>query len=207
MQCRNYTVIIRIILKVKVCFSVGMFLRKFYLVNKSPNHFSSPVSSCHHDILSCHYDITTDEISVGFPLNVVGGVAGRKNARTFEAPCRVKNFPRDIPEGPIYRTLPFQMVIAGFLPFRWVTIYNGICNALFYFIFVFFVLRKILDCKISRVFICIFSCGRVATAFFTCAFAAQKHLCGCRKNKNRTKMHLDAILFQNCSINILNYSL
>jgi len=56
-------------------------------------------------------------ILVGFPLNVFGGIAGRRSAGSFEAPCRVKNFPREIPPIPFYRTLPFQMVMSGFLPF------------------------------------------------------------------------------------------
>jgi len=56
-------------------------------------------------------------ILVGFPLNVIGGIAGRRSAGSFEAPCRVKNFPREIPPVPFYRSLPFQMVMSGFLPF------------------------------------------------------------------------------------------
>eukprot|EP01114_Cavostelium_apophysatum_P016526 TRINITY_DN471_c0_g1_i1.p1 TRINITY_DN471_c0_g1~~TRINITY_DN471_c0_g1_i1.p1 ORF type:complete len:601 (+),score=153.15 TRINITY_DN471_c0_g1_i1:208-2010(+) len=54
---------------------------------------------------------------VGFPLAVVGGIAGRRAAGPFEAPCRTKNFPREIPPIPWYRSLPFQMVMSGFLPF------------------------------------------------------------------------------------------
>jgi len=56
-------------------------------------------------------------ILVGFPLNVFGGIAGRKAAKPFDAPCRVKNFMRSIPDVPFYRTLPFQMMISGFLPY------------------------------------------------------------------------------------------
>jgi len=54
---------------------------------------------------------------VGFPLTVLGGIGGRRMAGQFEAPCRTKNFPREIPSIPWYRQLPFQMMMAGFLPF------------------------------------------------------------------------------------------
>jgi len=54
---------------------------------------------------------------VGFPLTVLGGIAGRRISGTFDAPCRTKIFPREIPVIPWYRTLPFQMLMAGFLPF------------------------------------------------------------------------------------------
>lgn len=54
---------------------------------------------------------------VGFPLSIMGGIAGRRTAGAFEAPCRTKNFPREIPPIPWYRSLPFQMVMSGFLPF------------------------------------------------------------------------------------------
>jgi len=55
--------------------------------------------------------------TVGFPLNVIGGIAGRRSAGDFSAPCRTKNFTREIPPIPFYRSLPCQMVMAGFLPF------------------------------------------------------------------------------------------
>jgi len=54
---------------------------------------------------------------VGFPLTIIGGIAGRRTAGSFEAPCRTKNFPREIPPIAWYRSLPFQMVMSGFLPF------------------------------------------------------------------------------------------
>ena len=61
--------------------------------------------------------------TVGMPLNVVGGIAGRRAAGAFEAPCRTKNFPREIPPIPWYRSLPCQIVMSGFLPFRFVFLY------------------------------------------------------------------------------------
>nr|CAD47840.1 putative phagocytic receptor 1b [Dictyostelium discoideum] len=54
---------------------------------------------------------------VGFPLTVVGGIAGRRLSENFEAPCRTKNFPREVPPIQWYRRLPCQILIAGFLPF------------------------------------------------------------------------------------------
>jgi len=54
---------------------------------------------------------------VGFPLSILGGITGKRVSGAFEAPCRTKNFPREIPPIPWYRSLPFQMVMSGFLPF------------------------------------------------------------------------------------------
>jgi hypothetical protein len=54
---------------------------------------------------------------VGFPLTIIGGIAGKRSNSTFDAPCRTKNFPREIPSIPWYRSLPMQMMMGGFLPF------------------------------------------------------------------------------------------
>lgn len=54
---------------------------------------------------------------VTFPLTVAGAIAGRNSTRDFEAPCRTTKVPRQIPEVPLYRQLPAQMFMAGFLPF------------------------------------------------------------------------------------------
>ena len=56
-------------------------------------------------------------VCIGFPLTVIGGIAGKRLAGPFDAPVRTKNFPREIPTIPWYRTLPMQMIMAGFLPF------------------------------------------------------------------------------------------
>ena len=66
-------------------------------------------------------------IFVGFPLTVVGGIAGRNLAREYDAPCRVNHFERLVPPAPIYRQAPAQFLVAGFLPFRF-----------FFFFFFFF---------------------------------------------------------------------
>eukprot|EP01116_Phalansterium_solitarium_P004252 TRINITY_DN151_c0_g1_i1.p1 TRINITY_DN151_c0_g1~~TRINITY_DN151_c0_g1_i1.p1 ORF type:complete len:593 (+),score=230.48 TRINITY_DN151_c0_g1_i1:180-1958(+) len=54
---------------------------------------------------------------VGFPLTLLGGIAGKRTAGEFKAPCRTKNFAREIPPIAIYRSLPAQMIMSGFLPF------------------------------------------------------------------------------------------
>ena len=54
---------------------------------------------------------------VSFPLNIVGGISGRNFAGPFEAPCRTNKLPREIPPLHWHRQAPYQMVMAGFLPF------------------------------------------------------------------------------------------
>jgi hypothetical protein len=56
-------------------------------------------------------------VFVGLPLTLLGGVAGKRLATPFYTPVRTKNFPREIPAIPWYRKLPYQMLMAGFLPF------------------------------------------------------------------------------------------
>jgi len=56
-------------------------------------------------------------IFVTLPLQIIGGVAGKRSAPPFDAPCRTRNFPRQVPPIPFYRTLPCQMLMSGFLPF------------------------------------------------------------------------------------------
>eukprot|EP00743_Colponemidia_sp_Colp-15_P002200 GILK01002386.1.p1 GENE.GILK01002386.1~~GILK01002386.1.p1 ORF type:complete len:577 (-),score=89.61 GILK01002386.1:135-1865(-) len=63
---------------------------------------------------------------VTFPLTVVGGIAGRNQAVTFEVPCRPTKIPREIPLMPWYRRGPTQVFLAGFLPF------SAICLELHY---------------------------------------------------------------------------
>ncbi|KAN0036562.1 hypothetical protein ACTFIV_001862 [Dictyostelium citrinum] len=62
-------------------------------------------------------EVITIWLFVGFPLTVVGGIAGRRLSENFDAPCRTKNFPREVPPIQWYRRLPCQILIAGFLPF------------------------------------------------------------------------------------------
>ena len=60
--------------------------------------------------------------TVGFPLVVLGGITGKNRATEFEAPCRTRNIPREIPPLPWYNMLVFQMAMAGFLPFSAISI-------------------------------------------------------------------------------------
>eukprot|EP01113_Clastostelium_recurvatum_P047774 TRINITY_DN857_c0_g1_i1.p1 TRINITY_DN857_c0_g1~~TRINITY_DN857_c0_g1_i1.p1 ORF type:complete len:600 (+),score=185.13 TRINITY_DN857_c0_g1_i1:51-1850(+) len=95
---------------------------------------------------------------VGFPLTVLGGIAGRRTAGTFEAPCRTKNFPREIPPIQWYRSLPFQMVMAGFLPFSAIYIellyvYSAVWGhatyTLFFILFLVFIILNIVTACIT----------------------------------------------------------
>jgi transmembrane 9 superfamily protein 1 len=54
---------------------------------------------------------------VSFPLTVFGGIAGRNTAGDFDAPCRTKLKPRQIPTTPWFRSAIAQLCVAGFLPF------------------------------------------------------------------------------------------
>ncbi|XP_061348061.1 transmembrane 9 superfamily member 2 [Gastrolobium bilobum] len=51
------------------------------------------------------------------PLLVLGGIAGKNSRSEFQAPCRTKSHPREIPQLPWYRRTLAQMAMAGFLPF------------------------------------------------------------------------------------------
>eukprot|EP00053_Salpingoeca_punica_P015859 m.147007 g.147007 ORF g.147007 m.147007 type:complete len:650 (+) comp16819_c1_seq3:798-2747(+) len=61
-------------------------------------------------------------LCVGFPLTVMGGIMGKNHAGAFEAPCRTKNIPREIPSAPLYRSLPIHLVVGGFLPFSAISV-------------------------------------------------------------------------------------
>ncbi len=61
-------------------------------------------------------------IVVGYPLTVIGGILGKNTTHSFDAPCRTKNISREIPPMPVYRTLPANMVIGGFLPFSAISV-------------------------------------------------------------------------------------
>ena len=71
-------------------------------------------------------------IFVGFPLAVVGGIAGRNLATEYNAPCRVNHFVRLIPPAPFYRQAPFQYLVAGFIPFRFL-FYSFVSISIFFF--------------------------------------------------------------------------
>ncbi|XP_014669374.1 PREDICTED: transmembrane 9 superfamily member 1-like isoform X2 [Priapulus caudatus] len=58
----------------------------------------------------------------GYPLTVLGGIFGKNFAGGFDAPCRTKNIPRELPEVPWYRSAFAHMLIGGFLPFSAISV-------------------------------------------------------------------------------------
>ncbi|KAK2560122.1 Transmembrane 9 superfamily member 1 [Acropora cervicornis] len=59
---------------------------------------------------------------VGFPLTIIGGIFGKNWAGGFNAPCRTKNIPREIPPMPWYRSTFVRMTVGGFLPFSAISV-------------------------------------------------------------------------------------
>ncbi|XP_048867765.1 transmembrane 9 superfamily member 1 isoform X2 [Brienomyrus brachyistius] len=59
---------------------------------------------------------------VGFPLTVIGGIVGKNGAGNFQAPCRTRNIPRQIPAQPWYKHTAVHMTIGGFLPFSAISV-------------------------------------------------------------------------------------
>eukprot|EP00475_Leptophrys_vorax_P008462 TRINITY_DN15493_c0_g2_i4.p1 TRINITY_DN15493_c0_g2~~TRINITY_DN15493_c0_g2_i4.p1 ORF type:complete len:638 (+),score=143.48 TRINITY_DN15493_c0_g2_i4:130-2043(+) len=54
---------------------------------------------------------------VTFPLTLYGSMQAKKRVQPFQSPCKTNFAKREIPAAPWYRTWPFQMFMAGFLPF------------------------------------------------------------------------------------------
>ncbi|EGG15974.1 TM9 protein B [Cavenderia fasciculata] len=100
-----------------IVLSATLFMGPFILVAFLSNTIAVTWHSTHAIPILTIIEILTIWIFVGFPLTVVGGIAGRRFAPPLEVPCRTKNFPREIPPIPWYRRLPCQMMMAGFLPF------------------------------------------------------------------------------------------
>lgn len=61
-------------------------------------------------------------VLVGFPLTVIGGIVGKNRAGNFQAPCRTRNIPRQIPQQPWYKHTAVHMAIGGFLPFSAISV-------------------------------------------------------------------------------------
>ncbi|MBN3319201.1 TM9S1 protein, partial [Atractosteus spatula] len=59
---------------------------------------------------------------VGFPLAVIGGILGKNRAGPFQAPCRTRNIPRQVPPQPWYKHTAVHMAIGGFLPFSAISV-------------------------------------------------------------------------------------
>lgn len=60
--------------------------------------------------------------ALGYPLAVIGGIAGKSCSCSFDAPIRTKNIPREIPVVAWYRSGSVHCVIGGFLPFSAISV-------------------------------------------------------------------------------------
>ena len=58
---------------------------------------------------------------VGVPVGVVGGAVGRRTL-PYKPPSRPNARPRAVPPTPVWRSLPVQLFLAGFLPFSAISI-------------------------------------------------------------------------------------
>ncbi|CAG2191539.1 TM9SF1 [Mytilus edulis] len=61
-------------------------------------------------------------VFVGYPLTIIGGIFGKNWATGFDAPCRTKNFPREVPSVPWYRSSFAHCIVGGFLPFSAISV-------------------------------------------------------------------------------------
>lgn len=59
---------------------------------------------------------------VGYPLTVLGGLVGKNLACDFDAPCRPKNIPCEIPALPCYRSSMVHYFFGGFFPFSAISV-------------------------------------------------------------------------------------
>jgi len=79
------------------------------------------VAVAHYSIRAIRFttmlQVSSIYLFVGVPFTFLGSILGRNTASDFVAPCRTKVAPREIPEPPWYLSLPFQMLVSGFLPF------------------------------------------------------------------------------------------
>ena len=53
---------------------------------------------------------------------MLGGIFGKNSSADFDAPCRAKNIPREIPHTPWYRSWMVHYVVGGFLPFSAISV-------------------------------------------------------------------------------------
>lgn len=61
-------------------------------------------------------------ILIGYPLTIIGAIIGRNSSSSFDAPCRTKNIPREIPPITWYRSTFCHMLVGGFLPFSAISV-------------------------------------------------------------------------------------
>ncbi|MDP2437878.1 MAG: transmembrane 9 family protein [archaeon] len=94
-----------------------LFSIPFFLLGVVLNLIAASYDSTSALSLGAIFLVVCIWLLVGFPLTLVGAIAGRHLAPPFEAPTRTNHFPRQIPEAPWYRRTAPMMVFAGFLPF------------------------------------------------------------------------------------------
>ncbi|EFC35222.1 syntaxin SYP111, partial [Naegleria gruberi] len=54
---------------------------------------------------------------ISFPLLLLGAITGKNFTKGFEAPCRTKKVPREIPPVAWYKDENLMSIVSGFLPF------------------------------------------------------------------------------------------
>ncbi|CAJ0934346.1 unnamed protein product, partial [Mesorhabditis belari] len=59
---------------------------------------------------------------IGYPLAIMGAILGSSLSKKYEAPCRTRNVPRQIPALPWYHSTPSFCIVAGFLPFSAISV-------------------------------------------------------------------------------------
>jgi len=94
-----------------------VFFIPFFLISVILNIIASIYHTTHALSPSTLVFLLSIYLFVGFPLTVVGGIAGRHMWPPYEPPCRTNHFVRAIPTPPFYRSAPMQYFVAGFLPF------------------------------------------------------------------------------------------
>ena len=107
-----------------------VFFVPFFLISVILNIIASIYHTTHALSPSTLVFLLSIYLFVGFPLTVVGGIAGRHMWPPYEPPCRTNHFVRAIPTPPFYRSAPMQYFVAGFLPFRFVEI--GLASHYYY---------------------------------------------------------------------------
>jgi len=61
-------------------------------------------------------------VFVGYPLTVVGGIAGKNFAGEAKVPCRVRKIARELPPLAWYHSCPAYCLVGGFLPFSAISV-------------------------------------------------------------------------------------
>uniref|UniRef100_A0A914WN04 Transmembrane 9 superfamily member n=1 Tax=Plectus sambesii TaxID=2011161 RepID=A0A914WN04_9BILA len=104
---------------------------------------------------------------VGYPLTVVGGIMGKNFGGRYDAPCRTRNIPRELPLLPWYHSSGAFALVGGFLPFSaisvelyyiFATVWGHETYTLFYILLIVFV-----------ILLAVVACVSVALTYFQLA--------------------------------------